>query len=265
MAMMPSKGRLIMFHLFKRLAVPLATVAMFALAPPVQATTVEYYTVGYFTFTDANNEVYTTTPSSSVPGAQGSTYVTFTNTSVDPTDSSQTASITVDQPSDTHPATLTWFNSSLWQEQHGYARGTTTVDVGALPEETGFGSLQVSGNGSVPAADFFDGIGLTLEFHQIQPQAGTDSLVGRVTGSIGKFNGSPELAFVPTNFTWIPDTATGVKYTVYTPVALGSGTTDILGTVAAPLPATASMGLGLFSLIGFWYAWRSLRQRHAAA
>ena len=188
------------------------------------------------------------------------------------------SSVTVDDPVNGLTSTLTYHYSG--------DENVFLIDgIGNVNGSLSFGSFDVSSNGPSTGGtntDAFNGISFSLSIFQLQPGMDNGSLVGTLGGKLmavthadgSTATGSPgstvSLAFVPNTLTLADGLIT---YTIDPPsngtILIGGGTnqvTPIEGTISeAPLPATASMGLGLFGVIGAAGVLNSLRRRRMAA
>jgi len=249
-----------MFAWFARLAVPVAAVALFAMAPLARGDAVVYYTTGSFSAGPGFNT-----------GTGSAVFVDGPLIPLGPSDFSGTSTVTVDQPTNGQSSTLSYAYSTLEIVSLTNGRGTGS-----------FGSFTVSSS-DASGLDNFDGINFTLNIYQYIPTTGQGSLVGSVTGTLdlkttdlGPFGTvtSPSsnlvLTFTPSTLT-IPSTG-GVSYSIEPPagsvVISSTGPTTLTGTVAVPLPAPASAGFcilgGLASVGGLNYLRRYLGAPAAA-
>jgi hypothetical protein len=233
-----------MFAWISRLAVPLAAMAMFALAPPVKAVTVEYFTVGqfsyngnYFTDDSVNNDTYALPGGGTVTLSNGGIQVDFPN------------------PSNLSPgsATLTFLGV-----------GPTSYDLYTSPPPV-FGVFKLTSN-DVLFGDNFNGldIGFELTITQQSDPFGVGGVPATLAGLVTRNpSAAPEglvVTFEPDNV-WIPDAATGYQYIIESPVSVGgnlpstynAGTgirtwdpVSVTGSVSAPLPPHVWSGLLLF-------------------
>ena len=240
-----------MLNWLKSIIVPSVAGAIFLLGQTASATTVEYYTTGSFSLGGAGTSVIVNGP---VTNPSGPNY-------------SQTASLTVDSSNNGLSSKLTYENSYIHDGM------LTSVDVIDVPETVNFGQFKVSSTDTTAAGDIFTGYLFTLSFFQLQPTMGTSSLLGTITGRLRKgvstASSTLSLKFDP-NVTYIPNPATGVKYTVMPAsggvllIAGGNSITSLQGTVAVPLPKTASMGLAMFGALGVVAGGAALRRRSMA-
>ena len=247
-----------MLNWLKSIIVPSVAGAMFLLGQTASATTVEYYTTG--SFSNGTGGGSATIVNGPVINPSGPNY-------------SQTASLKLDG---INPATsLTNGLSSTLTYQNSFIHDgfLVSTDVTNGPENVNFGQFKVSSDDTSVAGDIFTGFQFTLSFFQLQPTTGSSSLIGSITGRLKKGTNSTisnlSLTFDP-NATYIPNPATGVKYTVMPAsggvllIAGGNDVTTLQGTVAVPLPKTASMGLAMFGALGVVAGGAALRRRSMA-
>jgi hypothetical protein len=215
----------------KRLAAPIAALALFIAAPvAVQAEDVHYYVTGTF---NAN-----------VASVAGNFF--------------QTDSLTLGG------STVTFRNNTSGAAIDG---GMHLVDYAGLNAfgqpytNVDFGSFFVSSSTAFPG-DSFTGSTFTLNIIQVVPGSGSGSTIATATGSLvgssGNATGSTlSLVFAPLTLLLPPGNPT-VQYDITTnasgAVAIGVGNNDVTtleGTVTGvPLPGVALAGMALMGCVG---------------
>lgn len=244
-----------MLTFLKRLAAPAAAFALLLMAATTaQATTVSFYTVGYFTGPAVNGVGTTFDYSGNTTSASGPNYL-------------QQSTVTADGPA-ALSTVFTYHNNSQFVQN--YAGGLPSipfsVEVTTGPENVNFGYFDVQ---SGDAASLV-GLAFTLEIHQLAPASSPSSatLVGSFSGEF-KLLSSNVVLTLTSNVAYIPDAATGVKYTVEATdgdITLNRfGPSMLDGTAAVPLPGVALGGLWLLGGIGSIGGLKALRRRSAVS
>jgi len=221
---------------FLRSAIPIAATMLF-LAVQAKAATVSYYTTGSFS---AGSNAGVVTPGSTAT----------------------TAFVDVSNPS--APAgrlTFTFAGSAATPITKTLnSAGTVNVNAG------GFGNFTVS-DVSTANLDDFAGVQFTVNFFQTSPGSSTGSLVGQVTVTLEVVTGAGDnpqstlrINFNPITVQAVPD---GYFYTVDAQVVIGGdGTsTQLNGSIAAPLPGVAVGGIWLLGGLGSVGGLNALRRR----
>jgi hypothetical protein len=216
-----------MFSLLNKLLALLPAAAMLCIVAPVQAYTVEYYTVGYFSYDPGGLSGYTA-PTNTVGSPSG------------PTEAGSSA-ITLNSGSAT--ATLTYTFSTV-----------QTIDPfpGVASLAGRLGSFKLTDTGSVDFDHPAIPVMFNLAVYEILPQLSGKTLVGDLQGSVNGSRGSIDVVFNDQDVlkgsasVSIPD-ANGLTYTVnnLNAVPPTNASVGLDGSVAAPLPSTALAGLFL--------------------
>lgn len=231
---------------FGKVVAPVAAMLLLGLATAAQATTVSFYTVGYFTGAASAGST-TTDLSGNTFAASGPNYL-------------QSSTVTVNGPA-TGTTQFSYFNNSSWYSLWG-APGPFVAEVVDGPENANFGYFSVA---SGDAANL-QGLGFRLEVHQLAPLAtpSTGSFLGSFSGKFQTNNSNVKLEFSP-NVLYIPNPAQGVQYALevddgnITINRVGPSTLD--GQVSVPLPGVALGGMALFGGLGGAAGWKRLRRR----
>jgi len=241
-----------MFSWIKRIAAPVAAIALLAVAAPTRATPVQFYTVGVFSGTSAGG---------------GSTSIATSINPIAGNNFSQQTTVTVDN------TTGDGLISSLRFDNSSQVNGADFIyQVNTGPRNVPFGQFVVTSTDFNP--DDFNGIAFTLFFFLQQPTGGTGQLAASLTGTLfydgGPVGSTLKLDFVDPPIVYVPDAATGVKFEITGVDSSGkmtiSGgnqgrTTSLDGSISVPLPGVATAGLSMFGGLGGLTGLVAIRRR----
>jgi hypothetical protein len=243
-----------MFRWLKRLAVPVASLALFGIMS-VSAkadTVVQYYTVGQFDtgFTAQSGFTATVMNGPTIP---------LSGPGYGDTDKS---SITIKNNSTSKFSTVTFDYSGLQQVTLAY-----DPISGTLMSNGDFGAFEkvVTTDDNF---DSFEGLGFTLTFYQVAPPASPPSanILATVHGQVRVSTNQLKVFFSPSSVFVPPNDANGIKYTIDMPSNGYSLKSNQMVTIqgdvsAAPLPATANIGLSLLGGVAVLGGLKKLRDR----